>query len=891
MGDLGDKTGSLPQQWAETDVSLPPGAPTVEGYQILGRLGEGGMGAVWRAVQLSTRRDVALKLLGATAFGSERAQARFEREVELTARLEHPHIATIYDSGLRQGVYYYAMELIDGAHLDEHVVRRQLSQRQTLELMRTVCEAVQHAHQRGVIHRDLKPSNILVTEDGQPHVLDFGLAKTFLEGDERLTISADGDIAGTPAYMSPEQAAGRNEQIDTRTDVYSLGVILFRLVTGESPHDLSGTRYEVLRRIAEEDVRRPRELSRNVDKELEALLLKALAPAPDHRYASAGDLAQDLGNYLSGEPLTARKPTTAYFLAKRIRKYRVPVGLGAAALLALAGLALFAYLRIAEQRNLARTAAKREQEAANRERTARTEAETARETAQTEAKKATAVTEFLEDMLGSVDPAQARGRNVTVREVLDRAAARVGHEFAEQPQVEASLRDTIGSTYQALGRYDDAESQLRKAVDIRRRVLGANHGDTLASRENLAVAEGAKGEFAQAETTLREILAVRKRDGGERHRHTLTTQSNLAVLMANQAKYAEAEALHRKTLAARREVLGAAHPQTLTSMDHLATVLGSQGKYAEVERLHRKTLAAKRLALGADHPDTLASMDALALVLNVQGKHTEAEKIQREALAARRRILPPHHADTLTSTSNLAVILGARGRLDEAEKLHRQVLGISRRVLGEQHPDTLITMGHLALVVGARGKYAEAETLGRSALAAMRRTLPKDHPSTLRTMANLARALGAQGKHAEAETLYRTTLAARRRVLPKDHPDTLSTIYHLALTLQKQGTLAEAEALFREALPAMQRVLGRDHQRTLATTVRIAVLLARRGENTDAEPLLRKAYAGMRKTLGEKHSYTLQVLGILASVLEANGKTDEAKELLRTKDAIPRGQE
>ena len=224
-----EKSDQLPS-FSEVDAresprSLGP-APQVEGYETIGPLGQGGMATVWRAVQKSTQREVALKLLAGGPFASDKVRARFEREVELTARLEHPNIARIYDSGIRHGVYYYAMELVDGVHLDAHVVGRGLSRLQIMALMRTVCEAVQHAHQRGVIHRDLKPSNILVAEDGQPRVLDFGLAKALLESDGGLTISAEGAVAGTPAYMSPEQAAGHQDEIDTRTDVYSLGVVL-----------------------------------------------------------------------------------------------------------------------------------------------------------------------------------------------------------------------------------------------------------------------------------------------------------------------------------------------------------------------------------------------------------------------------------------------------------------------------------------------------------------------------------------------------------------------------------------------------------------------------------------------------------------------------------------
>jgi predicted outer membrane repeat protein len=324
--------------------------PDIKGYKIIEPLGRGGMGMVWRAEQLGTRRQVALKLAVSHRIESPKAQALFQREVELTARLDHPHIARIYDSGLHQGMYYYAMELVDGMPLDQYVRSKALSRNEILVLMQTVCQAVLFAHLRAVIHRDLKPSNILVSPDGQPHVLDFGLAKGLLEEEDAFTISVEGQIAGTPAYMSPEQAAGHHSRLDTRTDVFSLGVILYELLMGQSPHDLSGSMFDVLYRITEGRIRRPREVDKSIDGELEAILLTALAQNPDDRYPSAGALAKDISNYLDGEPLDAQVHTIRYFLCKKALKYRIPVAIGLTVCLVLFGTILVAYTKVVSER-------------------------------------------------------------------------------------------------------------------------------------------------------------------------------------------------------------------------------------------------------------------------------------------------------------------------------------------------------------------------------------------------------------------------------------------------------------------------------------------------------------------------------------------------------------
>ncbi len=334
--------------------------PLIEGYEIVGRLGQGGMGTVWKAIQLSTKREVALKFLSRNRFASDKSRARFEREVSLAARLTHPGIARVYHSGIHRGVYFYAMELIEGDHLDKYVQKHKLSQKEILDLIKQVCDAVHHAHKQGIIHRDLKPSNILVTEDGKPHVVDFGLAKSSIKEEADFTISIEGEVTGTPAYMAPEQAAGRTKLVNFATDVYSLGVIMYRLLTGNYPHDMSGSRYDIFKRIVEGEIKDPRKYSSDINHELECLVMKALSKDQDLRYLSAGDMADDIDNYLKGEPLMARSMSGTYLIRKQFKKYRKKAAIISGVIMLFLALLTVAHYRVNSERRKRIIAERRE---------------------------------------------------------------------------------------------------------------------------------------------------------------------------------------------------------------------------------------------------------------------------------------------------------------------------------------------------------------------------------------------------------------------------------------------------------------------------------------------------------------------------------------------------
>ena len=642
-------------------------APDIEGYEITGRLGRGGMGVVWSALQLSTRRAVAIKILPNSALASPRARARFEREVELAASLEHPNITRVYDSGILEGMHYYAMELVHGLPLDRYCDERALSVRQRLEIMRAVCLAVQYAHQHGVIHRDLKPANILVDADGKPCVMDFGLAKSLLAEGMPEGATEDGEAPGTPAYMSPEQVAGKSERVDTRSDVYSLGVILYGLLTGKHPHGLTGSRYEVLRRIAEEEIVRPRLAAQAIDRDLDALLLKALARDPEERYAAAGELAADLGRYLSGEPLAARRPTLGYFLAKRLKRHR-------AVALTVAGIAAAAAVVVAFAFREVTKAERGAQEAVD----------------------------YMRDHV--LDPAQGN-----MLESLREAADGAGSAFKDKPAVEAEIRNRVGLIYMGLRRSDLALEQFTLAVDLRRRVLGEGHAETLSSLANLANALRAEGRLD------------------------------------------ESEAMHRRVLDSRKRLLGESHPDTLASMTNLANVRREQGAHDEAEHLTRDALASMRRVLGERHADTLATMNNLAAVLGAQGRYEESEALLRELLGLMMQAPDwQKNREALGVMNNLGQVLGVMGRNAEAQEWCARALDLRRRALHEDHPDTLASMRSLAQALAAEGKLAEAEALLKSGLPIMRRTLGDAHALTRGTAASLASVLEAQGRTGEA---------------------------------------------------------------------------------------------------------------------------------------------
>jgi eukaryotic-like serine/threonine-protein kinase len=775
-------------------------------YHLLQLIGEGGMGEVWLAEQKEpVRRRVAVKLLKA-GLNPREVIARFESERQALAIMDHPAIAKVFDAGSTpEGAQYFVMEYVAGVPITTYCDNHRLSTPERLELFMRVCEGVQHAHQKAIIHRDLKPSNILVIEvDGHaaPKIIDFGVAKALAQKLTAATLfTRVGAMIGTPEYMSPEQALSSGEDIDTRSDVYSLGIILYELLAGAPPLDLRKiTLDEFLRRLREEEPAKPSAkirtqdaatstdlahkrhtepvaLGRQMRGDLDAIAMKALEKDRSRRYGSPAELLADIGRYLKNEAVLAAAPSAAYRARKFARRHRGALLTTAAFVLVLmmaAGISIWQSIR------------------ANRE-----------------AAVAQAVNKFLQnDLLAQASAATQSGARIKpdpdlkVRTALDRAAARIAGKFDRQPDVEAAIRETIGQTYIDLGLYPQARVQLERAFELQRRTLGAANPKSLKTISRLG--------------------------------HTAWLEG----------KYQDAEKLFGEALGIQRRVLGSEHADTLDSMHSLGIVYYLQGKFAQAEALDSQTIEIQRRVLGPEHPNTLASMNNLANVDNGEGKYAQAEALYGQVFGIRQRVLGLEHPYTLLSMSNLANSYGAQGKYAQAEALCRQTLEIRRRVLGPEHPETLISMNNLADLYDVQGKYAAAEVLFSKTLEISRRVLGPEHPLTLAFLAGFTSMNQRQGKYALAETHATQALAGRRRALGSEHPDTILSAADLALAYVSEGKFAESEPLAREAFDFALKKQPEDWHRFRAESL-LGASLAGQKKYADAEPLLLEGYQGM----------------------------------------------
>jgi tetratricopeptide (TPR) repeat protein len=829
------------------------------------------MGTVYEAEEDHPHRQVALKIIkpGATNASTLR---RFEQEAEALGRLHHPGIAQIYFVGTDDRGFgpqpYFAMEFIEGDSLLQYALTRQPGTRRQLELIAEVCDAVHHAHQRGIIHRDIKPSNIIVDGSGHPKVLDFGLARV-VDNEAQPTMHTKlGQLVGTIAYMSPEQLSGDPLDVDIRSDVYQLGVILYQLLAGKLPYKSDGSLPEALEAIDRHEPSRLGTVDRSYRGDIETIVAKALEKDKTRRYGSAAALGGDIRRYLKDEPIIARPPSTTYQLQKLARRHKALVAGVAAVFVVLVAGILTSTWQATRARRAERTAIE------ERDRAAEAEA------------IANSVNGFLQNDLLAQASANNQARpdtkpdpDLKVRTALDRAAARIAGKFDKTPLVEAAIRSTIGKTYQELGLYPDAEVHLSRALELQRRILGDGHATVSAAMNALATLYGTQGKYDRAEELFTKALATDRRVLGEQHAQTLTTARGLATVYMLQGKFAEAEPLLVASLDGRRKTLGERDPATLESMDGLASLYWRQGKYAQAEPIRATLLDLQRAVLGEEHPQTLTSMNNLALLSSYQGKYAQAETLFLDVIAKMRRVLGEQHIETMISIGNLGIVYFRQNRYPEAEAQFTKALELKQRVLGEQHPETMTSMNNLAVFYRAAGKYELSESLYRTVVERQRKALGDAHPNVLLTMNGLAYLYSLQGKSAQAEDLYVRALTTQRRVLGNEHPDVATTAQNLATLYVTENRNAEAEPLATQAMDIRRRVLGEQHPETLRSTTTKGLVLINLGHPDKAESLLRAALASYESSKADGWDrYNCQSL--LGASVEKQKRYAEAEPLL-----------
>jgi eukaryotic-like serine/threonine-protein kinase len=824
-------------------------------YRIVSEIARGGMGSVYLAERADGQyqRRVAIKLVkGGLASGPELLR-RFGVERQILAGLQHPHIAQLLDAGLTDdGTPYLVMEYVEGLRIDKYCDDNELSLRERIALFRHVCSAVQYAHRNLVVHRDIKPSNILVTAEGIPKLLDFGIAKllrtdtpdgTLDHAPATMALTAPAERLMTREYASPEQIRGLT--VNTATDVYALGIVLYGLLTGQYPFEAHRSDFLALERaICETEPRPPSAavshlpdlgLASHLRGDLDSIVLKAIRKEAGERYESVEQLSEDLNSYLGGFPVVARRGTRRYRAVKFVRRHRW--GMAAAAAFVLVLVAFGTGMSLLAAR-LARERTRSNQEAVK-----------ARQAEQT----SEAVNHFLqEDVLAQASASHQAGTgpnakadpDLTVRTALDRAASSIDGKFGQQPLVEASIRQTIGQAYANLGLLPECQVQWERSLDLLRRFSGKQSADTLDAMRTLGDLYMREGKYAQAQQLYREALEMDRSALGPQHPVTIGAMYSLGVLYTREGNYQQAESMLAEALELSRRVSGEMDSDTVGLMRDLANVYSEEGKYDQAEPLFQKALEIEHRLFAPEYNDILVTELYLGRLYDREGKYPRAEKLANDALDSSRRVLGETHSTTSFLTSLLANIYLDEGRYGQAQALFEKALDLDRRLFGDENPNTLTAFSDVARTYQLRGKYAEAEKLYKRTLEVRRRISGEEHPNTLRLMGNLAALYDRERRYAEEEALLSAISSAQRHTLGDSHPETLSRLSALGRVQLKQAKYAQAEITLRAALDTYRKA-SPDTWRRYNCESLLGRSLAAGKKFAAAKPLEVSGYQGM----------------------------------------------
>lgn len=910
-------TGAEATQAAEAEATVSLPAAGAAGWLVAGRykllqpIGEGGMGTVWMADQIEpVRRRVAVKLIRADRGTSRDILARFEAERQAIAVMDHPHIAKLLDAGTtKEGSPYFVMELVKGLPLTEYCDQARMSIPERLHVFMQICGAVQHAHQKGIIHRDLKPSNILVeNHDGKavPKVIDFGLAKatTGLKLTENTLFTGFGNVLGTPLYMAPEQAGGSAIDVDTRADLYALGVILYELLTGTTPLTRESIRQaaldQIVRLIREQEPpapssrlsttesaasiaanrqTEPAKLGRFVKGELDWIVLKALAKERDRRYDTASALARDVERFLNHEPVTAGPPTAAYRLRKFVRRHRVQV---------VGALLLFGSMVVGVIGTAAGLIeARRQREAARAEATqkerARAEEARQRQIAENRLGEIEKAVEVLGALFRDLDPkkAEAEGKPLSalLGERLDHAVRQLDADAISDPLTVARLKELIGEAQLNLGHADKAIQLHKESARLFAEQAGADSREALAASHNLASAYLEYGDLERAEELIKRVAEKREKVLGPDHVDTLASQTNLAEVYRHAGKLDLSIPLHVELLGRKTKLFGRDDLETIMSMNNLALAYQAAGEAGCALPLLQKALERMTEKRGKVHIDTLTVQNNLALAFQASGATWKAVPLLEDYLEGVRQLVGPTNPATLRGMNNLAMAYLELDDPHRAMPLLERTLELKRETLPPDHPETLITMNNVAKASDRLGDYRRAQSLYLLTVERMTEKLGDDHPFTRKVLSNLISSYQSARNLAEAvPVLSRLRRSSEKRV-GASTPEDATLLSALGQGLTELGRSQEAESALRECLE-IRKKQEPDAWTTFNTMSLLGAALLGQEKYAEAEPLLLQGYEGLKAREAsippQGATRIAEALDRLVKLYKAWGKPDEA---------------
>ncbi len=928
-----EQTQAANAEQISASAALSATAPN--GFELRDEVGRGGMGIVYRAIDLSLNREIAIKLLQDQIPAESSTAARFNDEARITAQLQHPAIPAVHQMGVMpSGRPYLAMKLIKGDTLDRLLKASEntpASQSRFIDIFEKIAQALAYAHSRHVIHRDLKPANIMVGAFGEVQVMDWGLAKVLgertsetgavYESDATTKIRSDrdsnpdgstqyGQFMGTPAYMPPEQAIGAIDRIDERSDVFGLGAILCVILTGQPPF-VSGnaetTRQLAARGKVEDAFERLDACG--ADPELIALAKRCLAVEPQDRPAHAGELAAAIADHRAGAEERARKLELDRAAGQARRRAMARAAIALFVVLA-AGIGISSWQAIratqaeadtAEQLRQTRIAEAKEREAREEADRQKARAIEQKEEAQRQERiaderrqdsirqqlKTETVMQFMLGILGQsnpwdqIDRGQASNPNRTIREVLELAAKRMDERFEDDGELEARIREAVGTAYYGIGLYPEATKHLLRATEILKPRYSNSEFEKDDTVLTLARCLHKLGRFADAEILFQKSIAARESAFGPDNPGTLTAIEYLANMKLDQGLPAESEKLIRRVATTFERTVGPERQATLNAWMSVADTLRMQDRAAESIPIYERVIAGLEQSKGKDHPNTLYAVNNLALVLQEQRNFQRAEQLYLRAIDGLERRLGPDHDEPLIAKLNLANCYRNMGQLNKAQSIATEIYQKRLKIFGPKFPNTLHSGNQLGLVYRDLGNDAEAEKLFRLSIAGLTEVLGPNHPETSECMTNLAEMYRFLDRLSEAEPLYLAVRDARIKHFGPDHTQTLHALNNIGTLREAQGRYVEAEAIFRKVIAAHEKTLGLLHQETLMSQFNLGYVFMSQNRYSEAEAWLRKAYEGRKKTFGEQHVMTSIAGNWLLLSLENQEKYEEAEPMLR----------